>query len=201
MPKPVAPHKSMPSLLPMGTLEDGLSPGMSWHPWGGPHLPDLESGMSTGMPWCLWGDPHFSPEPQPNPTRVVPMMEPGFQPPGLCPEHGRQGSGWERDLFYSRHWSHFLSLNFLLWPNSRLRTHNQGGLWNSPKAKNQPSITLSIWKIDTYTLIPRNASMPDGTPRERFVIQIGGLYYHTPPLIQSLYSTCRWHLDGPYPSP
>ena len=87
MPKPVAPHKSMPSLWPMGTLEDGLSLGMPWHLWGGPHLPDLESGMSKGTPWCLWGNPHFSPEPQPNPTRVVPMMEPRFQPPGLCPKH------------------------------------------------------------------------------------------------------------------
>ena len=68
----------------------------------------------------------------------------------------------------------------LLWPNLRLRTHNQGGLWSSPKAKNQPSITLSICKIDPYTLIPHNVSVPDGTPRERFVIQIGGLYYHIP---------------------
>ena len=50
-----------------------------------PHLPDLESGMSTGMPWRLWGNPHFSPEPQPNPTRVVPMTGPGFQPPGPVP--------------------------------------------------------------------------------------------------------------------
>ena len=87
MPKPTGPHKSMPNLCPVGTLEDGLSPGMPWHPWRGPHLPDLESGMSTGTPWCLWGDPHFSPEPQPNPTRVVPMMGPGFQPPGPYPKH------------------------------------------------------------------------------------------------------------------
>ena len=87
MPKPMAPHKNMPNLWPMGALEDGLSPGTPWHPWGGPHLPDLESGMSTGMPWCLWGNPHFSAEPQPNPTRVVPMPGPGFQPPGLCPKH------------------------------------------------------------------------------------------------------------------
>ena len=86
----------------------------------------------------------------------------------------------KKDLFYSRHWSHFLSLNFLLWPNSRLRNHNQGGLWSSPKAKNQPSVTLSIWKINPYTLIPHNVSVPSGTSRERFVIQIGGLYYHTP---------------------
>ena len=50
MPQPVAPHKSMPNLWPVGTLEDGLSPGTPWHPWGGPHLPDLESGLSTGMP-------------------------------------------------------------------------------------------------------------------------------------------------------
>ena len=87
MPKPTAPHKSMPNLWPMGTLEDGLSLGMPWHPWGGPHLPDLESRMSTGIPWCLWGSSHFSPEPQPNPMRVVPMTGPGFQPPGLCPGH------------------------------------------------------------------------------------------------------------------
>ena len=87
MPKPAAPNKSMPNLWPVGSLEDGLSPGMPWHPCGGPHLPDLESGMSTGMPWHLLGNPHFSPELQPNPTRVVPMMGPGFQPPGPCPEH------------------------------------------------------------------------------------------------------------------
>ena len=44
MPKPTAPHKSMPNLWPMGSLEDGR----------GPHLPDLESGMSTGTPWPIW---------------------------------------------------------------------------------------------------------------------------------------------------
>ena len=86
MPKPTAPHKGMPNLWPMGTLEDGLSPGTPWHPWGGPHLPDLESGMSTGTPWRLWGNPHFSPEPQPNPGTVVPMTGLGFQPPSPCPE-------------------------------------------------------------------------------------------------------------------
>ena len=85
MPKPVAPHKSMPSRWPTGTLEDGLSLGMPWHPWGGPHLPDLESGMSTGTPWRLWGNPHFSPEPQPHPMRVVPMTGPGCQPPDPVP--------------------------------------------------------------------------------------------------------------------
>ena len=79
--------QKQPNLWPMGTLKDGLSPGTPWHAWGGPHLPDLESGMSTGTPWRLWGNPHFSPEPQPNPTRVVPMMGPGFQPPGPCPKH------------------------------------------------------------------------------------------------------------------
>ena len=63
---------------------------------------------------------------------------------------------------------------------------------SSPKAKNQPSITLSIWKVNPYTLIPHNASVPDGTPRERFVIQIGGLYYHTPPR----YSLYILHADG-----
>ena len=36
MPKPTAPLKSMPDLWPMGTLEDGLSPGIPWCPWGGP---------------------------------------------------------------------------------------------------------------------------------------------------------------------
>ena len=50
-------------------------------PLGRSHLPDLESRMSTGTPWCPWGDPHFSPEPQPNPTRVVAMTGAGFQPP------------------------------------------------------------------------------------------------------------------------
>ena len=50
MPKPAPSHKSMPNLWLVGTLEDGLSLGTPWHPWGGPHLPDLESGMSTGMP-------------------------------------------------------------------------------------------------------------------------------------------------------
>ena len=60
------PPKSMPNLWPMGTLEDGLS---------------------TGTAWCLWGNPHFSSEPQPHPTRVVPMMGPRFQPPGPCPKH------------------------------------------------------------------------------------------------------------------
>ena len=139
--------------------------------------------MPTGTPWCLWGNPHFSPEPQPNPTRVVPMMRPRFQPPGPCPKHelrtqGRWGSGWKKDFFYSRHWSCFLSLNFLLWPNSRLRTHSQGGIWSSPKSKNEPSITLSIWKIVPYTLIPHNVSVPNGTPRERFVpIHYRGLEY------------------------
>ena len=66
---------------------DGLSPGTFWHPWGGPHLPNLESGMSTGMPQSLWKDPHISSEPQLNPTRVVSMMGPGFQPPCSCPRH------------------------------------------------------------------------------------------------------------------
>ena len=197
MPELTAPHKSMPNLWSMGTLEDGLFPGMSWHPWGGPHLPNLESGMSTGMPRCPWQDPHISPEPQPNPTRVVSMMGPRFQHPCPCPRHelgtlGRWGSGRERDLLYSRHWSCFLALNFLLWPNSRLRTQNQEGLWSSLKAKSQLSITLSIWKI-----VPHNASVPDGTPRERFVIQIGGLYYHTPPR----YSLYILHADGTWTIP
>ena len=87
----------------------------------------------------------------------------------------------KKDLFYSKHWSHFLSLNFLLWPNSRLRTHNQGHLWSSPKAKNQPSITLSIWKIDRYTVIPHNASVPNGAPRERSVSKLG-VFITIPPL-------------------
>ena len=65
----------------------------------------------------------------------------------------------KKDLLYNRHWSHFLLTSY-----SRLRTHNQGCLWSSPKAKKQPSINLSIWKIDPYTLLPHNASMPDGTP-------------------------------------
>ena len=62
MPEPTVPYKSMPNLWPVGTLEDGLSPGTPWHPWGGPHRPDLGSGMSTGMLWHIWGHPHFSQE-------------------------------------------------------------------------------------------------------------------------------------------
>ena len=68
----------------------------------------------------------------------------------------------------------------------------KGGLWSSLKAKNQPSITLSIWKTDPHTLIPHNASVPDGTPTERFVTQTGGLYYHIPPR----YSLYILHADG-----
>ena len=39
--------------------------------------------------------------------------------------------------------------------------------------------------------------MPDGTPRETFVIQIGGLYYHTPPR----YSLYILHADGSWTVP
>ena len=46
-------------------------------------------------------------------------------------------------------------------------------------------------------LIPHNVSVPDGTPRERFVIQIGGLYYHTPPR----YSLYILHADGTWTVP
>ena len=73
----------------------------------------------------------------------------------------------------------------------------KGGLWSSLKAKNQPSITLSIWKIDPYILIPHNASVPNDAPRERFVIQIGGLYYPTPPR----YSLYILHADGTWTIP
>ena len=133
--------------------------------------PDTPGEIPTSQTWrveCPQGRPGAPGEiptspPNPSPTlRVIPTTGPGFQPLGQCPGHklgtwGRQGSGRKKDLLYSRHWSCFLSLNFLLWPNSRLRTHNQGGLWSSLKAKNQPSITLSIWKIDSHTLIPHNA--------------------------------------------
>ena len=150
--------------------------------------------MSTGSPWHPWGDPHFSPKPQPNPMRVVPMTGPRFQSPSPCPEHklgtwGRRGSGRKKDLFYSRHWSHFLSLNFLLWPNSRLRTHNQGGLWSSPKAKNQPSITLSIWKIDPYILIMPRCPM---ALLGRDLLSKLGVFITIPPQ----YSLYILHTDG-----
>ena len=39
MPKPAPSHKSMPNLWLVGTLEDGLSLGTPWHPWGGPQHP------------------------------------------------------------------------------------------------------------------------------------------------------------------
>ena len=168
--------------------------------------------MSTGSPWHPWGDPHFSPKPQPNPMRVVPMTGPRFQSPRLGPsplacvlnmssELRVDGVVAGKKTSYSRHWNHFLSLNFLLWPNSRLRTQNQGGLWSSFKAKNQPSVTLSICKINSYTLIPHNASVPDGTPRETFVIQIGGLYYPTPPRysLDILHADGTWTIPIPHP--
>ena len=50
-----------------------------------------------------------------------------------------------------------LSLNFLLGPNSRLRTHNQGGLWSFLKAKNQPSITQfrKLTLIHSFLIMPQ----------------------------------------------
>ena len=178
------PLKSMPNLWPMGTLEDGVSPG---------------------MPWRLWGNLHFSPEPQPNPTRVVPMMRPRFQPPGPCPKHelrtqGRWGSGWKKDFFYSRHWSCFLSLNFLLWPNSRLRTHSQGvsGVLLSPKMS--PPLLCQFGKsylIHSFLIMSQCPMALLG----RGLLSKLGVLMTIPLSIQSLYSACRWHLDGPCPSP
>ena len=68
------------------------------------------------------------------------------------------------------------------------------GVSSCPEPKNQPPISLSIWKLDPRTLISHNASVPHGAPRERFVTQIRGVYYHTPSQC-GLCSTCRWHLD------
>ena len=65
----------------------------------------------------------------------------------------------------------------------------------------RPKISPPLLYRHPYTLMPHNVSVPNGTSTERFVIQIGVLYYHTPPSIQSPYSACRWHLDSPYPSP
>ena len=48
------------------------------------------------------------------------------------------------------------------------------------RPKISPPLLLLIWKINPHTLTPHNASVSNGTPWERFVIQIGGLYYHTP---------------------
>ena len=83
--KHAVPHQSMPNLWPVGTLEDGLSPGTSWHPWGGPHLPDLERGMSTGTPWHLWGNPHFSQNPSPTLQELFQRQGPGSSPPAHVP--------------------------------------------------------------------------------------------------------------------
>ena len=63
--------------------------------------------------------------------------------------------------------------------DSELTIKGVSGVPLRPKISS-PLFTLSIWKIDPYTLIPHNASVPNGIPRERFIIQIGGLYYHTP---------------------
>ena len=61
-------------------------------------------------------------------------------------------------------------------------------------------LLLSIWKLDPHTLISHNASVPHGAPRERFVIQIRGLYYHTPPL-DTVSIFCMKMAPGPSLSP
>ena len=161
--------------------------------------------MPTGTPWCLWGNPHFSPEPQPNTTRVVPMMGPGFQPPAHVPNTSLElrvdgVSGQKKDLFYSRHRSCFLSLNFLLWPNSRLRTHSQGvsGVPLSPKMS--PPLLCQFGKsylIHSFLIMSQCPMALLG----RGLLSKLGVLMTIPLSIQSLYSACRWHLDGLCPSP
>ena len=136
MPRPVAPHKHMPNLWSVGALEGGLSPGMPWHPWGGPHLPELESEMSTGMPWCHWRDPTSPQNPSPTLRELFQWWGPGSSPLALVPDRSselrvdgvvakkkkKERKKERKYLLYSRHWSCFLTFNFL--PLAQLKTHN-----------------------------------------------------------------------------
>ena len=60
------------------------------------------------------------------------------------------------------------------------------------RPKISPPLLCQFRKSTLITLIPHNVSVPNGTPRERFAIQIGSLYYHTPPQ----YSLCTLCADG-----
>ena len=133
MSEPADPHKIVPNLWSMGILEGGLSPGMPWHPWGVPTSQTWGVECSQGCPGTPGEIPTSSQNPSPTLRELFQGQDPGSSPPARVPDmsselRGRWDSGWEKDLLYSRHWSHFLSLNFLLWPNSRVRTPNQGGL-------------------------------------------------------------------------
>ena len=64
--------------------------------------------------------------------------------------------------------------------DSEITIKGVSGVPLSPKIS--PPLLCQFRKSTLITLIPHNVSVPNGTSRETFVIQIGGLYYHTPPL-------------------
>lgn len=105
-------------------MEDELSPGTPGTTLGRSHFLDLESGMSIGRLLVPLGK-LSSPQTQANPTIVVPVTGPRFQPPGLV---SYMSSELRVNIKVARKKTPFIvdtgatfSLNFLLWPNSRLR--------------------------------------------------------------------------------
>ena len=90
-----------------------------------------------GCPGAPGKIPTSPQNPSPTLRELFQWWHPGSSPPARVLDtsselRGRLGSGQEKDLFYSRHRRCFLSVNFLLWPNSRVRTHNQGGSLEFP---------------------------------------------------------------------
>ena len=60
----------------------------------------------------------------------------------------------------------------------------------------RPKISLPLLcQFGKSALIPHNVSVPSGTPRERFAIQIGSLYYHSP--LDTISVFCMQMAPGP----
>ena len=182
--------------------EVGISPEAPGRPCGHSTLQVWEVGTSPGVPRHPWGDPHFSPKPQPNPMRVVPMTGPRFQSPSLCPRHelgtsGRQGSGRKKDLLYSRHWSCFLSLNFLLWSNLTQNSQIKGVSGVPLRPKISPPLLCQFEKstlIHSFLIMPKCSMALLG----RDLLSKLGVFITIPPLQYSLYIL---HADGTWMVP
>ena len=133
-PSPQSPTKVCPTLGQWGCWKMDCPQG----------CPGTSGEFPTSQTWRVerpQGRPGTSEEILTSPQNSIPALWELFQwwgwgsslpahVPNTSSELRVDGVVLEKALFYSRHWSHFLSFNFLLWPNSRLRTHNQGGLWS-----------------------------------------------------------------------
>lgn len=132
-----------------------------------------------------------------------PTLRELFQRRNPCPGHelgtqARWDSGWEKGLPHSRQWSYLLSRDLQSTgptQNSELTINGVSGVPLSPRISFP--LPCQFGNL-TLILISHNASVPHGAPRERFVIQIRGLYYDTPSQCSLCY-ICRWHLDHPCP--